>query len=67
MMMTLESSIFSEILQSLFRKRFCCVHIHDAIVLPDVKGTQKVEPQQVIDVMKAAYAKYGLCPTFKIE
>ena len=67
MMMSLESSIFREILQSLFRKRICCVHIHDAIVVPDVKGTQKVEPQQIIVVMKNVYAKYGLCPTFKVE
>ena len=67
MMMSLESSIFREILQSLFRKRICCVHIHDAIVVPDTKGTEKVEPQQIIDVMKEVYEKYGLCPTFKVE
>lgn len=58
---------FKEILQSLFRKRISCIHIHDAIVVPDVKGTQKVEPQPIIDVMKEVYEKYGLCPTFKVE
>lgn len=66
-MMDLESVIFREILQTLFAKRICAVHIHDAIVIPDVKSTAKLEPSVVEDVMRGVYRKFGLHPSFKVE
>ena len=66
-MMELESVIFKGILQSLFSKRVCAVHIHDAIVVPDVKSTEKVEAEAVEAVMRDAYKSFGLHPTFKVE
>lgn len=67
LMMDLESTIFREILKSLFRKRICCVHIHDAIVVPDVKSTEKVEANKIQEVMRDVYKGFGLHPTFKVE
>ena len=66
-MMDLESVIFRDILQALFRKRICAVHIHDAIVIPAVKSTEKIDSTQVQEVMRGAYKRFGLCPTFKVE
>ena len=66
-MMDLESVIFREILKTLFAKRICAVHIHDAIVIPDVKSTAKLEPSVVEDVMRGVYRKFGLHPSFKVE
>lgn len=66
-MMDLESVIFRDILQALFRKRVCAVHIHDAIVVPAVKSTEHLEPEQVCEVMRQAYKRFGLCPSLKVE
>ena len=66
-MMDLESAIFRDILNVLFAKRICAVHIHDAIVIPKVRGTEKVDASTVVQVMKDVYRRYGLCPTFKVE
>lgn len=64
-MMSLESSIFREILKALYRKRISAVHIHDAIVIPHSRI--KVEEQKIEDVMRGVYKKYGLHPTFSID
>ena len=66
-MMALESTIFREILKSLYRKRVHAVHIHDAIVVPDAKSTAKTNPEQIQSVMLNVYKQFGLCPTFKTE
>ena len=66
-MMDLESVIFRDILKALFRKRICAVHIHDAIVVPAIKSTEKVYAEQVKAVMCDTYKRFGLCPTFKVE
>ncbi len=66
-MMTLESAIFRDILKSLYRKRICAVHIHDAIIIPAVKSTEKLDPELVCDIMLKEAAKYGLCPGMKVE
>lgn len=66
-MMDLESAIFRDILNVLFAKRISAVHIHDAIVIPKVRGTEKVDASTVVQVMKDVYRRYGLCPTFKVE
>lgn len=66
-MMDLESAIFRDILNVLFAKRISAVHIHDAIVIPKVTGTEKVDASTVVQVMKDVYRRYGLCPTFKVE
>ena len=66
-MMDLESVIFRDILQALFRKRISAVHIHDAIVIPAVKGTANIDPEQICEVMRHAYRRFGLCPTLKVE
>jgi hypothetical protein len=66
-MMDLESVIFRDILRALFRKRISAVHIHDAIVVPAIKSTEKVDAEQVKAVMCDAYKRFGLCPTFKVE
>ena len=66
-MMDLESVIFRDILKALFSKRICAVHIHDAIVIPDVKSTAKVEASKVEAIMRDVYKRFGLHPTFKIE
>lgn len=66
-MMDLESAIFRDILNVLFAKRISAVHIHDAIVIPKVTGTEKVDASTVVLVMKDVYRRYGLCPTFKVE
>ena len=66
-MMDLESAIFRDILNVLFAKRISAVHIHDAIVIPKVRGTEKVDASTVVEVMKDVYRRYGLSPTFKVE
>lgn len=66
-MMDLESVIFRDILKALFSKRICAVHIHDAIVIPDVKSTAKVEASKVEEIMRDAYKRFGLHPSFKVE
>ena len=66
-MMDLESVIFRDILQALFRKRICAVHIHDAIVVPDAKTTVSLEPDEIQTIMRNAYQRFGLCPTLKVE
>ena len=66
-MMDLESAIFGGILKSLYSKRICAVHIHDAVVVPEVKSTEKVEVDKVEGVMRDAYKSFGLHPTFKVE
>ena len=65
LMMTLESSIFREILKSLYRKRIPAVHIHDAIVVPDTKT--EVDINKIEEVMRNAYKKFGLHPTFAVD
>jgi hypothetical protein len=67
LMMRLESVIFRDILKSLFAKRICAVHIHDAIVVPTIKSTEKVDANLIVDVMRNAYKKQGLYPSFKVE
>lgn len=66
-MMDLESVIFRDILKSLFAKRICAVHIHDAIVIPSTKSTQKIDAEKVQSVMREVYKRFGLYPTFKVE
>ncbi len=66
-MMSLESKIFHEILTKLYAKRIRAVHIHDAIVIPDVKGTQSVKIETVTDIFYSSYKKYGLVPNLSIE
>lgn len=66
-MMELESVIFRNILKTLYSKRICSVHIHDAIVVPETKSTEKVEAEKVEDVMREAYKSFGLHPSFKVE
>lgn len=66
-MMELESTIFRQTLKTLFSKRIACVHIHDAIVVPRVKQTERVSPDQVKAVMDEVYKRFGLCPTLKVD
>lgn len=66
-MMDLESVIFRDILQALFRKRICAVHIHDAIVVPEVTSTVNLDPETICCIMREAYKRFGLCPTLKVE
>lgn len=66
-MMELESVIFKEILTTLFRKRICAVHIHDAIIIPEVKSTEKLDAARIQEVMRETYKRFGLHPTFKVE
>ena len=66
-MMDLESVIFREILKSLFAKRICAVHIHDAIVVPAIKSTMKLDSEKIQGVMRDVYKRFGLHPTFKLE
>lgn len=66
-MMELESVIFREILKALFQKSICAVNIHDAIVIPDVKSTEKIDASSIQDVMRDVYQVFGLHPTFKVE
>ena len=65
LMMDLESEIFREVLKYLFRKRIPAVHIHDAIVIPDTRA--KVDINQVEAVMREAYKKMGMHPTFSVD
>ena len=67
LMMEMESTIFKEILQSLFRKRIAAIHIHDAIVIPDVNSTASLVADTIIAIMREVYKKFGLHPHFKVE
>ena len=64
-MMLMESEIFREVLKSLFRKRIKAVHIHDAIVLPQIRAV--VDVNKIEEVMRSAYKHFGLHPTFSID
>lgn len=66
-MMDLESVIFRDILKSLFKKRICAVHIHDAIVVPKLSPPAKVTADDIISVMRDVYKRFGLHPSFKVE
>ena len=66
-MMDFESVIFRDILKALFRERISAVHIHDAIVVPAVKGTENVDPEQICEVMRHAYRRFGLYPNLKVD
>lgn len=66
-MMDLESSIFREILKTLFANHICAVHIHDAIVIPDIKSTEHIDSEIIVSIMRNVYQKYGLHPHFKVE
>lgn len=65
LMMRLESSIFYEILTRLYSNSISAVHIHDAIVVPDTETD--IEAHKIEEVMRAAYRKYGLHPTFSVD
>lgn len=64
-MMDLESEIFREVLKSLYRKRIPAVHIHDAVVIPDIRA--QVDVEKVESVMRDVYKKFGLHPTFSVD
>lgn len=67
LMMEMESTIFREILQSLYRKRIAAIHIHDAIVIPAVKSTENLDADTIVSIMRDAYKKFGLHPSFKVD
>ena len=63
-MMQLESSIFTPVLNALFKKRdMAALGIHDAVVV--MNGQMPVE--QVQAIMMQEYAKHGLVPTLNVE
>jgi len=66
-MMSLEAEIFQKILTRIYAKRIKAVHIHDAIVLPDTKGNQKVKVEEIEQIFEDVYREYGLCPTVDID
>ena len=62
--MQLESSIFTPVLNALFKKRdMAALGIHDAVVV--MNGQMPVE--QVQAIMMQEYAKHGLVPTLNVE
>lgn len=66
-MMSLESSIFTDILMSLYKKKIFSIHIHDAIVLPNIENNKNIVVSDVENVMKETFEKFGLLPTFSID
>ncbi len=66
-MMSLESRIFTSVLESLYRKRYYAISIHDCIVIPQTGNTHQPTREEVERLLLKEYAKYGLIPTFKEE
>lgn len=66
-MMKLESEIFCKVLKKLFKAKYKAIHIHDAIVVPDTRVNDSLEPQFVESIMSDVFKEYGLSPTFSIE
>lgn len=66
-MMKLESAIFTESLNRIYKKRISAVHIHDAIIIPDVKGTAKVEANTIVNILMDVYKEHGICPSMDIK
>ena len=64
-MMKLEASIFTRVLDLLYKKRYRAVNIHDAIVVPDIKNAPPVE--LVEEILRKCYAENGLYPTFSVD
>lgn len=66
-MMKLESQLFREILNSLYRKRFSVLSIHDAVIVLDTKGNAKCTEEVVKKVIHQVYMTHGLCPDVSID
>lgn len=66
-MMKLESQLFREVLNSLYRKRFSVLSIHDAVVVLDIKGNTKCTADVVTEVIQQVYLSHGLCPDVSID
>lgn len=66
-LMALEANIFRSALESLYRKRYDAIHIHDCIVIPDTGKTHQATEQVVTKILLEEYQKYGLIPTLKAE
>ena len=63
----LESSLFWEILQRLYKKRYCVVNIHDAIVVLDVKGNSNCTEDEVCDIIRQVYWENGLLANIGVD
>ena len=66
-MMRLESLLFREILNALYRKRFSVLSIHDAVIVLDTKGNAKCTEEVVKKVIHQVYLTHGLCPDVSID
>ena len=66
-MMSLESRIFTSVLEALYRKRYYAISIHDCIIIPQTGNTHQPTREEVEQLLLKEYAKYGLIPTFKKE
>ena len=66
-MMKKESELFWEILKRLYKKRFKVINIHDAIIVPDIKGNAKCTPEIVKHVIEEVYKENGLLPNVSTD
>jgi len=67
-MMKLESAIFFEILDKIYKRRDCkALTIHDAIIVLDTNSKKKCNSGIITNIMKKVYEKYHLHPQFSIE
>lgn len=66
-MMKIESLIFTDILQCLYKLNVYALHIHDAIILPNISNNKNVNSYDVECIMKEVFKTYGLSPTFSVD
>ena len=62
-----ESELFHNILGECFKREWCVVSIHDAIVVLDVPGNVGIDKGELIEIILSEYRKNGLIPTVHLE
>lgn len=66
-MMKLESCLFWEILQRLYKMGFRVINIHDAIEVLDVPANERCTEELVIGIIKDVYKENGIVPDVSLE
>lgn len=62
-----ESELFHSILSNCFVKGWVVTSIHDAVVVLDVPGNERIDEGELIDIILSEYRKHGLIPTVHLE
>ena len=62
-----ESEIFHNVLSECFKREWRVVGIHDAVVVLDVQENERVNNDELIEIIMSEYRQHGLIPTVHLE